>query len=358
MSFNILPNELIERIAISLNYIDLCNLLQVNSRLNSYLSNFNDLWQKMFCKQWPTLYDEVIAQVENKSAINWRFETMLCHRIGVSVYNELCQMSARHHQRDELSDFCFDFFRGLAVENRRYCVIAQLEIIVNSDDKRKHNLTIKYYAQKALRSLRTEHVHNKWTEMVHELNYNRIGRDELPVDESQPDVRDVPGDLISGAVLIAQYCQPNITISETIVRQNIRAIASKAVNILQEKYPRNKFITHRHGELLTNFEASRLTESVLEPKDCIDVVDALNGAMYDEPSRFSGNSDYYYLPTNSYIDKVLELKTGIPILLCVLYQAAAALLGVKLYPVSNPAHFMLMIRDKPNSAVDKNRIFD
>lgn len=358
MSFNILPNELIERIAINLNYIDLCNLLQVNSRLNSYLSTFNDLWQQLFRKQWPTLYEEVFEPMENqnKSEINWRFETMQRHLIGVNAYNELCQMSARHHQKEELSDICFDLFRCSAVENRHYCVIDELEIIVNSDNKKKHNLTIQFYAQKALRSLRTEFVRKKWTKIVQELNYRKIVEGEVPVSVLQPDEHDAPGDLISGSVLIAQYCQPNITISESKIRQNIRAIALRAVKILQEKSPKNNLLTSRDGKLLTNFEASHLTNSVLEPKDCIEVIHALNGAMYEGSSRFCGNRDDYYLPTNSYIDKVLELKLGIPILLCVLYQAAAALLGVKLYPFSNPGHFMLAIRDKPHSAVGNTAI--
>lgn len=353
MSLNILPNELIECIAINLNYIDLCSLLQVNSRLNSYLSNYNGLWQQLFCKQWPALFEEVFEPTENKSEINWRFETIQRHLIGVKVDKELGQMSTKYYRNAELSESCFDSFRRMAVRDRLYWVIDELEIIVNGNHKKTHNLTIRFYAQKALRSLRTELVRSKWTKMVQELNYNhnQIMGYQTPVNVLQPDKHDVPGDLISGSVLIAQYCQPNTTISETKIRKAIRSIAMRAVKSLQENHPENYLITHLHGELLTNFEASRLTESVLVPEDCIRAVHALNVAMFEGSNRLSGNRDDYYLPINSYIDKVLELKLGIPILLCVVYQAAGALLGVKLYPISNPSHFMLAIRDKPHLSV-------
>lgn len=358
MSLNTLPNELIECIAINLNYIDLCNLLQVNSRLNSYLSNFNALWQQALCKQWPILYEEVFNQKENKSEINWRFETIQCHLIGVNVYKELCRMSTKYYQKQELSDSCFDCLRDTATQNQLYCAIDELEIIINSCHKEKHNLTVKFYARKALRSLRSEMVRKKWTKMVRELNYNEIERDERPVNVFQPEEHDIPGDLISGSVLLAQYFQPYKTISETKIRQNIRSIALKAVVILREKNSKNSLITQRHGKLLTNFEASHLTESVLSSsEDCVEAIHALNFAMFEGSSRFCGNVDAYYVPINSYIDKVLELKSGIPILLCVLYQAAAALLGVKLYPISNPGHFMLAIRDKLHFPVTTKRKF-
>lgn len=354
MSLEILPNELIEYIAIDLHYIDLCNFSQVNGRLNSYLTNCNQLWQRSFRKQWPTLYEETFAPMAmtSESEINWRFETIQCHLICVKVYKELCQMSAKYYQKDELSDKCFDSFCGMATANRLHCVIDELETIVNSDDRKKHNLSIKFYAQKALRSLRTDLVRNKWTKMVEKLNYNPIGRGAPPVNAQQPDKNDIPGDLIAGSVLIAQYCQPDSTISETKIRQKIRTIASKALGILKESNPKNSLITKRNGELVDDLEACNLTESISDPKESVEIVHALNAAMYGGTSRFCGNSANYYLPTNSYIDKVLELQLGIPITLCILYQATAALLGVKLFPISNPGHFMLAIRDKPHVQVE------
>ncbi len=350
MSLNTLPNELIERIAINLNYIDLGNLLQVNKRLNCYLSNFNGLWQRSFRKQWPTLYAETFEPMDShqdhKSEINWRFETIQCHLICLKVYKELCRMSARYHQRDELSDRCFDVFREMTMEYRHDYVMDHLENIVNSVNVMKYDLTVKFYAHSALRSLRNEWVRKKWTKMVEELNYTKLSEEIQPVDILQAEEHDIPGDLITGSVLIAQYCQSNSTISENEVRQKIEAIALQVVKIMEEKFPTNYLITQRNGELLSQFEARHLTESVSEPKNCVEVLHAINVVMYEGSSRFSGNRDNYYSPTNSYIDKVLVLKSGIPILLCIIYQAVAARLGVKLFPISHPGHFLLAIRDK------------
>lgn len=344
MSFNLLPNELIEKIALDLDYIDLCNLSQLNVRLNSYISDFNGLWQQAFAKQWPMSYEEVYEKKENKSEIDWKLKTKQYHLTGRNVYRELCQMSARHYDREELSDDSFDCIRYFDSKNRRYCAIEELMKIVESDDRKKYNLTIKYYAEKGLQSLQTELVRNKWTDMVRDLNYRQI-------EETQAD--DIPGDLITGSVLFAQYYQPNIKISESKIRQSIRDIALQAVKILQEECPENYILTHRGGELLTNFEASHLTESVMEPRHCLQAIHAINMVMYGGPVMFRRNSKDYYLPTNSFINKVLELKLGIPIILCILYQAVAALMGVKLYPISNPACFMLGIRMKPPPQVRK-----
>src|SRR6185436_10414324 len=57
--------------------------------------------------------------------------------------------------------------------------------------------------------------------------------------------------------------------------------------------------------------------------------------------KFKANTNDYYNPLNSYLNVVLERKTGIPITLSVLYAAVAKVVGSKMYPVSFPAHFLV-----------------
>lgn len=53
-----------------------------------------------------------------------------------------------------------------------------------------------------------------------------------------------------------------------------------------------------------------------------------------------GDDETYYNPENSYLNRVLARKRGIPISLSVLYMAVAERAGVTLDPVSAPHHFL------------------
>jgi regulator of sirC expression with transglutaminase-like and TPR domain len=56
---------------------------------------------------------------------------------------------------------------------------------------------------------------------------------------------------------------------------------------------------------------------------------------------FSGNKQDYYDADNSYLNRVLDRRLGIPISLCVLYLLLARRLNVPLVGISLPAHFLL-----------------
>lgn len=56
---------------------------------------------------------------------------------------------------------------------------------------------------------------------------------------------------------------------------------------------------------------------------------------------FRGNIDNYYDPENSYLHRVLERRTGIPITLSVLYLLISQRVGLPLVGVGLPGHFMM-----------------
>lgn len=70
------------------------------------------------------------------------------------------------------------------------------------------------------------------------------------------------------------------------------------------------------------------------------IVEAINAVLFKDEG-FSGNDSDYYDPRNSYLNEVLDRKTGIPISLSVLYRAIAERLGLALAGVNLPAHFVL-----------------
>lgn len=60
-----------------------------------------------------------------------------------------------------------------------------------------------------------------------------------------------------------------------------------------------------------------------------------------EVEGFRGNQDDYFDPRNSFLNDVIERRTGIPITLSVVYLEVGWRLGLPLVPISFPAHFLV-----------------
>lgn len=67
---------------------------------------------------------------------------------------------------------------------------------------------------------------------------------------------------------------------------------------------------------------------------------ALNEFLFDEQG-FTGNTDNYYDPRNSFLNEVLDRKLGIPITLSILYMEIGRRVGLVLEGVSFPGHFLV-----------------
>lgn len=80
-------------------------------------------------------------------------------------------------------------------------------------------------------------------------------------------------------------------------------------------------------------------------------LEALCRFLHDEQG-YVGNERDYYDPRNSFLDKVLERRIGIPITLSVIYLEVARRLGVPLVGVGFPAHFLTKHRASGSLFVD------
>jgi regulator of sirC expression with transglutaminase-like and TPR domain len=60
---------------------------------------------------------------------------------------------------------------------------------------------------------------------------------------------------------------------------------------------------------------------------------------------FVGNRDNYYAPTNSFLNVVLQQRTGLPIMLSLLYMAIGKRLALDVAGMGFPGHFMVRYRD-------------
>ena len=70
---------------------------------------------------------------------------------------------------------------------------------------------------------------------------------------------------------------------------------------------------------------------------------ALNQFLFDDLG-YTGNADHYYDPRNSYLNEVMDRRTGIPITLAVLYMELGRKIGLPLEGVSFPGHFLVRLR--------------
>ncbi len=76
-----------------------------------------------------------------------------------------------------------------------------------------------------------------------------------------------------------------------------------------------------------------------------DAINVLNEYLYDE-QRFTGNRAHYDDPRNSFLNEVLDRRTGIPITLAVVYLEVARRAGVQVTGVNFPGHFLLRAPDE------------
>ena len=72
-------------------------------------------------------------------------------------------------------------------------------------------------------------------------------------------------------------------------------------------------------------------------------VAALNEFLYEDLG-YRGNTEAYYDPRNSYLNEVMDRRTGIPITLGVLYMVVGRRIGLPLEGVSFPGHFLVRLR--------------
>jgi regulator of sirC expression with transglutaminase-like and TPR domain len=70
---------------------------------------------------------------------------------------------------------------------------------------------------------------------------------------------------------------------------------------------------------------------------------ALNEFLYGDLG-YTGNAGDYYDPRNSYLNEVMDRRTGIPITLAVVYMELGRKIGLPLEGVSFPGHFLVRVR--------------
>jgi regulator of sirC expression with transglutaminase-like and TPR domain len=122
-------------------------------------------------------------------------------------------------------------------------------------------------------------------------------------------------DLFEGALLVARYQYPDL--DELDVRDNLSRV-------------RQDIWLELNDELTA-----------------LEKVKVFNHILFDVHS-FRGNKKNYHAAQNSYINSVLETRKGNPLSLSIVYIILAESLGVPIYGVNLPNHFILCYVDEYN----------
>ena len=89
--------------------------------------------------------------------------------------------------------------------------------------------------------------------------------------------------------------------------------------------------------------AARLRGRLAEGDDAEERIAALSEFLFADLG-YTGNADNYYDPRNSYLNEVLDRRTGIPLTLSVLYMEIGRRIGLPLEGVSFPGHFLIKLK--------------
>lgn len=129
-----------------------------------------------------------------------------------------------------------------------------------------------------------------------------------PITEFRSFIRSQNYELETGVIMLSRTVYPELDVSQ--VCRQIDAIA------------------HRCRELM------------VEPLPVLEKCRIINRVLFHEYG-FRGNVDNYTDPENSFLNRVLERRKGLPITLSVLYLLVADRCGLRLEPVGVPGHFVV-----------------
>ncbi len=77
--------------------------------------------------------------------------------------------------------------------------------------------------------------------------------------------------------------------------------------------------------------------------DPLIAIEAMNQVLFEQ-EHFKGNQEDYYNPSNSFLNEVLEKRSGIPITLSLVYMEVGKRIGLQIEGIGLPFHFVVHCR--------------
>ncbi|MCH9017400.1 MAG: transglutaminase family protein [Chloroflexi bacterium] len=136
---------------------------------------------------------------------------------------------------------------------------------------------------------------------------------------------------------------------------DFRTLFSQIVQQPEEDIPLDRAALYLAGEEYPEIDvtaglaqldafAAQVSQRVTYEAAPSDLARAIAAYLFDELG-FQGNSGEYYSPENSFLNRVLETRTGIPITLSLLFLEVARRLGLNCSGVGLPGHFIVGLDD-------------
>ncbi|MDB9529164.1 transglutaminase-like domain-containing protein [Oscillatoria sp. CS-180] len=114
-------------------------------------------------------------------------------------------------------------------------------------------------------------------------------------------------------------------------------LATAALYIAQEEYPELDCGAYLHR---LDDMATALRERLPQEAYPLKIIRAINEYLF-ESQGFVGNNQAYYDPRNSFLNQVLDRRTGIPITLSLVYLELAQRIDFPMAGVGMPGHFLV-----------------
>lgn len=323
----LLPEEIIVYILEDkrLSFLDVVNFSSTCKNMYKLVNNDNKLWKTKFFQSWPLLKEVYQMNTElSDQMINWREEVKASISSRKKLFYHLSLMSSKHYRKQELSNSEFKEYDPLfrseygAHPLAYYFLVDELISLIKYPAIAS-NLTHRYYALKVVRYMKQNHLKDEWQKFI-----------SLPPKQQT---------LERGATIVAQWSQPERHVSYSTISSALDNIAEQTKELLREEHPAHSIFSIP-AERFTFWKNNIIDDNQWNILEARQVTDALCKVLFTKLG-FYGNSEMYYSSENSFIDRVLEHRLGIPITLAIVFESVARRLGIRCEPVSFPSHFLL-----------------
>jgi regulator of sirC expression with transglutaminase-like and TPR domain len=102
------------------------------------------------------------------------------------------------------------------------------------------------------------------------------------------------------------------------------------------RYPQ---INREGYQALLDLYAAEVGDRMVGRPRASEVLAVLNGYLFEELG-YVGNEEDYYDPENSYLNRVMDRRTGNPVNLCLVYLLVARRVGLPITGIGLPGHFL------------------
>ncbi|KOC67221.1 F-box only protein 21 [Habropoda laboriosa] len=323
----LLPEEIIVCIleVKRLGFLDVVNFSLSCKNLYKLVNNNNKLWKTKFFQRWPLLKEMYQMNKElNDQMINWKEEIKASLSSRMKLLYHLSLMSSKHYRKQELSNSDFKEYDPLfrpedgAHPSAYNFLVDELMSLIKYPTIAS-NLTHRYYALKVVRYMKQNHLKDEWQKFI-----------SLPPKQQT---------LERGATILAQWSQPERDVSYLAISSTLDNIAEQTKKLLKEKYPAHPIFSVP-AETFIFWKNNIIDDNQWNVLESNQVTDALCEVLFKKLG-FYGKAEMYYNYENSFIDRVLEHRRGIPITLSIVFESVARRLGIRCEPVSFPSHFLL-----------------